>query len=398
LASVGACSQGNISGQLAATHFGDLSNPSAERQDGRLALRAACGEPPARDATSPGLRAPFLQQVTDGSATLVWVAADPHPSVVLSTSEGSDLGTVAAALDSTAQVPAGEVQWTEPLGALAPDTTYCYSVDAAHAGRVGFRTAPAPGRGTPVRFIAFGDSGYGGSDQLALRDQMGTVPFDFMIHTGDIAYDTGTRDELQKYFFDVYADFLGQFPVFPASGNHEYGTEDAAPFREAFVLPENGGEEGKERWYSFNWGDVHFVALDTERTGQAQADWLDADLSANSLPWTIVYGHKPPFSSGERGGDSDFRTTFTPVLEKHHVPLVLNGHEHDYERTTPQNGVTYVVTGGGGRGVRPVGSSSFTAFSDAVIHFVYVTVAGAELELHAIDGLGQEFDSLVIRR
>ena len=86
-----------------------------------------------------------------------------------------------------------------------------------------------------------------------------------------------------------------------------------------------------------------------------------------------------------------------PILEKHKVPLVLNGHDHDYERTTPQNGVTYVVTGGGGVGVRPVGTSSFTAFSDAVIHFVYVTVAGNELALHAIDGLGQEFDSLVIR-
>ena len=128
-----------------------------------------------------------------------------------------------------------------------------------------------------------------------------------------------------------------------------------------------------------------------------QAAWLDADLTANQLPWTIVYWHKPPFSSGEHGSDGGARTYFVPILEKHKVPLVLNGHDHDYERTTPQNGVTYVVTGGGGVGVRPVGSSGFTAFSDAVIHFVYVTVAGNELALHAIDGLGQEFDSLVIR-
>ena len=77
---------------------------------------------------------------------------------------------------------------------------------------------------------------------------------------------------------------------------------------------------------------------------------------------------------------------------------MINGHDRNYERTTPQNGVTYVVTGGGGRGVREMGSSSFTAFGVAVIHFVYVTVAGDELALHAIDGVGQEFDSLVIRR
>jgi hypothetical protein len=129
-----------------------------------------------------------------------------------------------------------------------------------------------------------------------------------------------------------------------------------------------------------------------------QAAWLDADLAANTLPWTIVYGHKPPFSSGEHGNDGGFQTYFVPVLEKHQVPLVLNGHDHDYERTKPQNGVTYVVTGGGGVGVRSVGTSGFTAVSDAVIHFVYVTVSSQELALHAIDGLGHEFDSLVIHR
>ena len=249
-----------------------------------------------------------------------------------------------------------------------------------------------------MRFIALGDSGGGGDDQTTLRDQMATVPFDLMLHTGDIPYDGGTRAAFEERFFRVYADYLKYFPVFPASGNHEYDAADAAPFREVFVLPENGGPDGIERWYSFDWGDVHFVALDSERTGPVQAAWLDADLTANQLPWTIVYWHKPPFSSGEHGSDGATRAQFVPILEKHKVPLVLNGHDHDYERTTPQNGVTYVVTGGGGVGVRGVGSSTFTAFSDAVIHFVYVTVAGNELALHAIDGLGQEFDSLVIRR
>ena len=110
---------------------------------------------------------------------------------------------------------------------------------------------------------------------------MATVPFDFMIHTGDIAYGGGTRAAFEGNFFRIYADYLKYFPVFPASGNHEYDSDDAAPFREVFVLPENGGPEGIERWYSYDWGDVHFVALDLERTGPVQAAWLDADLTAN---------------------------------------------------------------------------------------------------------------------
>jgi hypothetical protein len=401
-AGTGACGVGaNISGQLGASAQGDLSNPPAERGDGRSAIIQACGQ--SAPATTPYAfaRTPYLQQVTDTSADLSWVSgADGTLSVAFSPTGGTALTSLTAAHDPSALVAAGSSQWVAPLHPLTPATVYCYDVQSGGAvsDRLGFRTAPAPGSGATVRFLAFGDSGGGGSDQMALRDQMATVPFDFIIHTGDIAYENGTRAELEQNFFKPYADYLKYFPVFPASGNHEYSSEDAAPFREAFVLPENGAPGGTERWYSFNWGDVHFVALDTERSGPVQAAWLDADLTANTLPWTIVYWHKPPFSSGEHGNDGGAQTYFVPLMEKHHVPLVLNGHDHDYERTKPQNGVVYVVTGGGGRGVRPVGASGFTAFSDAVIHFVYVTVSGNELALHAIDGLGDEFDSLVIHR
>ncbi len=397
----GACGVGpNVSGQIGATKTGDLTNPPAERGDGRLVLTQACGQPSPTATPFTFERTPYLQRVGTSSAELAWVSpADTDLSVVVSAIGGSVLASPLAAKDPSATLGTGAAQWLAPLAPLTPDTVYCYDVKMGSAAseRLGFRTAPAAGSGAPVRFIAFGDSGGGGDDQTALRDQMATVPFDFMIHTGDIPYDGGTRAAFEQRFFGVYADYLKYFPVFPASGNHEYDSADAAPFREVFVLPENGGPDGIERWYSYDWGDVHFVALDTEKTGPVQAAWLDADLTANQLPWTIVYWHKPPFSSGEHGSDGGARSTFVPILEKHKVPLVLNGHDHDYERTTPQNGVTYVVTGGGGVGVRPVGSSNFTAFSDSVIHFVYVTVAGNELALHAIDGLGQEFDSLVIR-
>ncbi len=407
IATISACGVGpNLSGHLEATAVGDLGNPPAERRDGRLEITQPCAAP-APSSTTPAAtpvsfsRAPYLQRVTDGSADLSWVSgADLDLSVAVSATDGAAVTNPLATRDASAVLDAGSSQWLAPLRPLAANTIYCYDVTGGGttSERLGFRTAPAPGTGTTVRFIAFGDSGGGGSDQTALRDQMATVPFDFIIHTGDIAYENGTRAELEHNFFAPYADYLKFFPVFPASGNHEYGSPDAAPFREAFVLPENGGPEGIERWYSFDWGDVHFVALDTERTGPVQAAWLDADLTATQRRWTIVYGHRPPFSSGEHGNDGAFQAHFVPVLEKHAVPLVLNGHDHDYERTTPQNSVTYVVTGGGGVGVRPVGSSSFTAFSNAVVHFVYVTVSGNELALHAIDGVGQEFDSLLIRR
>ncbi|HXU06085.1 MAG TPA: metallophosphoesterase, partial [Polyangia bacterium] len=285
---------------------------------------------------------------------------------------------------------------------LQPDTTYCYTVyqDGAPAtAPAPLQTAPAPGTARPFQFVAFGDSGGGGSDQQALLKQIETVPFDFMIHVGDIAYDHGLLPEFELHFFNVYAPLLAARPIFPASGNHEYDTADAQPFREVFALPENGGPDGVERWYSYDWGEVHFVVLDTERSGAAQAAWLEADLAANKLPWTIVYGHRPPHSSGEHGDDPGFNQWFVPILTKFHVPLVLSGHDHDYERFQPIDGVTYIVTGGGGKGVYELKSpEAGSAFADSVIHFLVVTVDDDTLTTHAIDGTGREFDTTTIHR
>jgi 3',5'-cyclic AMP phosphodiesterase CpdA len=260
--------------------------------------------------------------------------------------------------------------------------------------RFGMRTAPAATSTKPVKFLAFGDSGGGGADQLQLRDQMQDVPYDLIVHTGDVAYDDGTIGQYEDNVFGIYAQLFSSLPFYPAAGNHDYATLQGAPFRDVFALPDDNGE----KWYSYDWGRIHFVALDTESDYATQAAWLDADLAATTAPWKIVYMHRPPYSSGNHGSDTTLRARLAPVLEKHGVQLVLAGHDHNYERMKPQNGVAYVVTGGGGKGTYNVGSSSFTAFSDEVIHFVQVEVGTDELVLHAIDANGEQFDSMVVPR
>ena len=341
-------------------------------------------------------RAPYLQRVTPDSATLLFTA-DTGDDVVVDVldPDTKETQSVTARLDGTAALPRGH-QLEAQLGGLEPGKLYCYALRGL-TDWAGFTTAPARGANAPVRFVAMGDSGTGGREQLAVMQQMESVPFDFMIHTGDVAYEKGKLSELETLHFGVYSPLLRMFPFFPASGNHDYGTDNAAPFRQSFALPENGGPYGHERWYSFDWGNVHFVALDTELSGNAaQEAWLDADLTANDLPWTIVYMHRPPYSSGAHGSHHKTRDSFGPILERHGVKLVLNGHEHNYERTKPISGVHYIVTGGGGRETRSVGSSWFSAFAEPVLHFVYVEVRGNRLSLHAIDGVGREFDQLVL--
>lgn len=389
-----ACSNSldNEEGNLAAIDTGSIVTDFAPRRAPDSEFLARCGDG-APEQAAAALRRPYLQEVTQQGA--VMVVHPPAPSTAqleVTTLDGVPVTKVATEADPS--VPDGSQQ----LGALTelqPATSYCY-VASGITQPAGFRTAPEASVNAKVSFAAFGDSGSGRPDQRHLFEQLETVPLDFVVHTGDIAYDEGTAAQLEENFFNVYAPLLRSFAFYPAVGNHEYVTESAAPFLQAFVLRENAGPGEAERWYSFDWGDVHFVALDTEQIGEPQAAWLDTDLQSNHLPWTIVFAHRPPYSSGEHGGDATFREYFVPVLERFRVPLVLSGHDHDYERTNALNGVTYVVTGGGGRGTRHVGHSSFTAFSQEVIHFVFIEIEGARLVLHAIDATGREFDQAIL--
>jgi hypothetical protein len=104
--------------------------------------------------------------------------------------------------------------------------------------------------------------------------------------------------------------------------------------------------------------------------------------------------HRPAFSSGTHGSSATIQNLFVDSFERYGVDLVLAGHDHNYERTQPINGVTYVTTGSAGRGTRPVGSSSFTAYSESVAHFTFVEIDGLGLKLNAIDALGGDFDTV----
>jgi hypothetical protein len=393
LVSSAAC--GNVSGHVSSTKTGDTSNP-AERRSPIESLRAACGEDVPMPATLK--RQPYLQQLTSRGTLLGWVTGKPANDVVTVTeADGLKPRIWPGVIEDLALRSSGEKQMWSTVDQLEPDQVYCYQVSndaGAMTTRTGFKTAPSPDSDAPVRFLAFGDSGGGGSDQYALLEQMYTVPYDLIIHTGDVAYDDGTIGQYEDNVFGVYADLFRHIPFFPAAGNHDYKTMNGAPFREVFALPGTSGE----KWYSFDYGRVHFVALDTESDYSTQAKWLDEDLAASTAPWKIVYMHKPPYSSGAHGSDLSLRNKLAPVLRRHGVQLVLSGHDHNYERMLPQSGVAYVVTGGGGIGTKAVGNSTFTAFSEDVIHFVYVEVGVDVLVLHAIDATGREFDSMVVPR
>jgi len=385
----------NQHGLLRASRIGGQSDIPAPFEPLELSAQAACGATD-HEATEGLYRYPYLQQLGMTYAQVLWTARENSPyTLEVTTPDDEPVIEVQSIVDHMAR-PRDAFQHIAELNDLEPDQRYCYRLLAPTGepmtDRLGLKTAPDGD--SRISFVAFGDSGYGGLDQANVFAQILRRPFDLAVHTGDLAYDSGTRSQLERKVFRVYKSMLASVPLFPVAGNHDYKTADGAPFREVFSLPDNGAPDGLERYYSFDWGPVHFVGLDSEMMDETQAAWLDDDLAQTQKPWKVVFTHRPAYSSGEHGSSQVFRDLFGDTLEHHGVQLVLAGHEHHYERSKPINGVTYVVTGGGGRGTRDTSSSSFTAFSIEVLHFVYVTVDSDALRMYAIDGTGQEFDFL----
>lgn len=260
-----------------------------------------------------------------------------------------------------------------------------------------------------VKFIVFGDSGNGSAQQKQLAKVMLDYKFDLMLHTGDVAYNSGKETELQKYFFDIYSEHLKRAPMYPSPGNHDYQTQQASPYLAAFELPTNAlRTKDKERYYSFDKENIHFVALDTNtplyevstKVADDMGDWLEKDLSDSNSDgkkkWKIVYFHHPPYSSGkEHGEDLRVQQKLVPIFEKYGVDVVFSGHEHNYERTCELrsgkcevgNGITYIVTGGGGAGLYgfQTKQESYTAFRKSAYHFMNISIDGCKFHAEAID-------------
>ncbi len=390
---------GNQSGNVAATTFGDLQygHPTFGTFDADL--RAACGSgQPTTLGDSEMTRLPYLQDTTANSTRVLWVSPDNASLEVRPASARNVAPTsIDATVDTSAVLPAGS-QWLAQAGGLASDAIYCYRIVGA-AGPwtdwTGFRTPPQPGQ--TVELSVFGDLGEATADQEELLSQLENLHSQLVLVTGDVAYPNGGLQDFENNFFSVYSDMLDEVPFFPAGGNHDYNSQGGEPFREVFSLPENGGPQGLERWYSFDWGDIHVVALDTEAVGQVQADWLDADLTAHAnARWTLVILHRPAYSSGVHGDTASVKQYFVPIFDSHHVNLVLAGHDHDYERFAPKNGVLYVVTGGGGVGTRPITGKQGSAFAEDVIHLVHLMITPDQLTGWAVDATGQVFDTFRI--
>lgn len=354
---------------------------------------ASCGS--VREARRSSLvRAPYVQDVREDRAIVRWSSRAPSDErLVVRTLDGEERG--APETDRTDGDHAFRAERRARVLGLEPASTYCYELRSAAGellyGAVALRTAPLRSSAGPVDAIVLGDSGGGGDDQRAVRDRMRAVPAELILHVGDLAYPAASTGSLDDRVFEMYEPLLRTIPIYPALGNHDVREDGGRSWREAFELPE-------EPSYSLDRGPLHVAVLDTTGDLRAQAEWLDQDLAASEAPFEIVVGHHPARSSGWHGVHRAMQEHVVPVLVRHRVRLAIAGHDHHYERTREIDGVTYVVTGGGGHSVRSFAPSADTLVSEAVFHFVHLRVTDRALELRAIDATGVVFDAWRVER
>jgi calcineurin-like phosphoesterase family protein/purple acid phosphatase-like protein len=298
-------------------------------------------------------RGPYLQTGTDAAITVRWRTAVKTDSVVRYGHRPDNLTqTVIVHTDNTEH----EVRIT----GLKPLTRYYYSIGNSSKTLAGgnnsyrFTTSPTPGIATPTRVWLIGDSGTADDAAAtvyrAYLNYPGSENTNLWIMLGDNAYNYGTDRQYQSAVFNMYPELLRRTPLWPTLGNHDGRSADSdsesGPYYNIFSLPRNaeagGLASGTEAYYSFDYGNVHFICLDsyeTDRTPDgAMMNWLKNDLAATDEKWIIAFWHHPPYSKGSHDSDAeieliDMRQYALPILESYGVDLVFAGHSHSYERS-----------------------------------------------------------------
>lgn len=265
---------------------------------------------------------------------------------------------------------------------------------------------PASVLGSPsnkTRFAVIGDFGTGGSDEFAVASLMyethKSLALDFVLTAGDNIYPNGAGRYFQKNFEEPFAQLLNEKVKFYATlGNHdvEAGRQDQLRYP---LFNMNGSS-----YYSISRGNglVDFFMLDSTAFDDTQTTWLENALRSSKALWKVAAFHHPLYSSSSKhGSDLKLRAKVEPMFIDHGVQVVFSGHDHNYERTKPQNGIQYFVTGAGGktrRGMVDKKSAIRAASFDEDNSFMLIELDEKEMIFKALSEKGEAVDSGIIRQ
>jgi predicted MPP superfamily phosphohydrolase len=279
------------------------------------------------------------------------------------------------------------------------------SLAAITAGAL-VRPASVLGVTTPsskTRFAVVGDFGTGGSDEVAIAAGMLEVhrksALDLVVAVGDNIYPNGSGRYFNKHFEEPFSGLLKERVKFYAVlGNHD--VEEGRKDQVNYPLFNMGGSN----YYAIsrNNGLVDFFMLDSTDLSTTQLSWLENSLRESKAIWKLAALHHPIYSSGKKhGSDIKIRKQLEPLFTHYRVQAVFSGHDHVYERTKPQQGIQYFITGAGGkcrRGDIDLKSELRASSYDLDNSFMLIEADETEMSFKSINQAGDTVDSGIIKQ
>lgn len=303
---------------------------------------------------------------------------------------------------------------TVELTGLAPGTTYVYAVgDGSRGGWTEWAEfTTAPDRVVPFSFVYMGDAQngldrWGSLVRRAFRERPDAA---FYLMAGDLVNRGNERDDWDSFFANARGIF-DRRPLVPVIGNHECQGGHPRMYLRQFALPRNGppGVEA-ERVYAFHYSNALLVILDSNLDPGRQSAWLDEQLGRSTATWKFVSFHHPAYSSAPGRDNAKLRAEWVPIFDRHHVDMVLQGHDHAYLRTHPlkgnarapssAEGTTYVVSVSGTK-FYSLAERDYTSVGFAKVstyQVLDIQVSGNRLVYRAYDLDGQVRDEFIIEK
>ncbi len=305
---------------------------------------------------------------------------------------------------------------------LEPDTTYRYRVGSEHSiePKPGdwhtIRTAPSKLRDFGFLYLGDAQCGLEKWGELLHVAQKNRPDAGFLLLAGDLV-DRGNERTNWDHFFLRAANVFAEIPFQPAVGNHEYLDKGPMIYRGTFELPRNGPPGiDPNLVYSFEYSDAFVAVLDSNlaiydsRLARVQAEWLDEALTKTRATWKFVTFHHPVYASHVSRENPALGAAWGDVFDRHHVDMVLQGHDHAYLRSkpmrqgkavaSPSEGTVYVVSVSGEKFYEqdPRAYTQKGLVNLATYQTIDIQVKEKTLTYRSFDRDGHEVDALVIEK
>ncbi|MDP4115430.1 MAG: metallophosphoesterase [Bacteroidota bacterium] len=339
---------------------------------------------------------PYIQGLNDNSAyVLIESSTQDTVFVDYGLTIYSGFTAKTTIISATTAVPATYVHKILLTG-LCADTIIFISVRQAGSitTSTSFRSIASSGRSFKWAWIA--DSQYDTTVFNSIMERILPKGPHFIIHGGDVA-DEGTYRLWKSQFFTNSArNVLMRTPSFLAVGNHEGWEQNTKAFTQSPV-----SRSGNQPYYSFDYGDIHFLILNTQlpyAIGSEQFNFAANDLSNTKKRWKIVCSHKPGFiiyeNSEKQQSNQDMINLFTRVFEPNNVDIVLSGHNHLYQHLKLNN-IDHFIIGSAGGVLDPIASAPYVVKSASSYCFGIFESAPQVLKLTVYSLNNKIIDTLI---